>query len=717
MTSADVEPESNVDRDRPRMTANSRLPGPAAARVAADIGGTFTDVVAFDERTGGLRLGKSLSTPDALVKGIGGAVEKSGVSLADASLFVHGTTVVVNTLLERTGARTALVLTEGFRDIYEMGRGNRPDAYNLFFRKHVPLVERALCYCVRERMLANGTVHVPLDEAGVRAICDVLEAQGIEAVGILLLHSYANPAHEKRVKEIVQDRLPRVFVTASHELSQEYREFERCSTVAANAYVGPKVQSYLAGVQRHLKEGGFHGPFLVVQSSGGLTDVDHARRHCVRMLESGPAGGIIGVGALCEALGLRDAIGIDMGGTTAKAGVLYQGEVLTTSKAMVGGYAGGLPIQAAMIDIFEVGTGGGSIARAGEERSLRVGPQSAGADPGPACYGRGGVEPTVTDANLVLGRLAPGRFLGGEMKLDPGAAATSIRKYLAERLQMPVHAAAAGVLRIATAAMAGAVRTIATSRGLDAGAFDLVAYGGAGPLHAAAVMHELGMRSLIIPRAPGHFSAFGMLFSNLRVDFVRTRLAQLGSVSFDELEAVFREEESKGTEALTRAPIKLFGIVVQRALEMRYVGQEHAVVVDLPISLFQNEDRAGIKQRFDNQHALRYGTSVASQPAEIVNLRGAVTGVLRTPPLERIRTAGSLPVGSARSGERPIFFPEVDSFVGTAAYARERLLAGHRLWGPAVVEEDASTTVIPPGDELLVDEFGNLVIFNAARRV
>ncbi|MGD9925504.1 MAG: hydantoinase/oxoprolinase family protein, partial [Pseudorhodoplanes sp.] len=577
-------------------------PATRMLRIASDIGGTFTDIAAFDERTGRLHLGKTLSTPHSLLEGIKTGIRKAGVNLADADFFVHGSTIVINSLLERKGARTALILTEGFRDIYEMGRGNRPDAYNLFFTKHKPLVKRAWRFVVRERMLAGGAVRTALDEASVLEVCERLRDEDISAVGILLLHSYANPAHEIRVKQIVQEQLPGIFVTASHELSQEYREFERCSTVAANAYVGPRVTSYLDGIERELDRESFRGPFFVLQSSGGLIDIANAKKHCVRLLESGPAGGIIGVKALCDVLGLENAIGIDMGGTTAKAGVIHQGEALTTTKAMVGGYAHALPIQTSMIDIFEVGTGGGSIAYVNEAGALRVGPESAGAAPGPASYALGGVEPTVTDANLVLGRLADDRFLGGDMRLDTEAARIALISRVGKPLGLTLEAAAFGVLAIATNAMATAVRTIATSRGVDAGAFDLIAYGGAGPLLASAVMRELGMRSVIVPRAPGHFSAFGMLFADLRHDYVHTRISHLETTSFPDMEAIFEEDERRGHEALAAAGVQLESVLVQRVLEMRYVGQEHAVTVSIPSELIRKQDRDAIKERFDRQH-------------------------------------------------------------------------------------------------------------------
>src|SRR6266702_1790644 len=529
---------------RPAGRRSSQQSSPRT-RLAADIGGTFTDIVAFDEKTGRLLLGKALSTPARLVDGISHGMERAGARFAGAEAFLHGSTIAINTLLERTGAKTALLTTEGFRDVYEIGRINRPDAYNLYFRKHVPLVERALRFEVRERITAEGGIHVALDEASVHAACDRLEAAGVEAVAIMFLHSYVNPAHETRAREIVHELLPRAFVTASHELSREYREFERCSTVVANAYIGPVVGEYVRGIDERLKQSGFEGSFLLVQSTGGLYESHQARTQCVRMLESGPAAGVVGAQALCSALGLADAVAFDMGGTTAKAGVIHRGEALTTGAALIGGYAQALPVQIPMMDIFEVGTGGGSIADVDSSGALRVGPQSAGADPGPACYALGGREATVTDANLVLGRL------GADL----------------------VHAAE-GILRIAATAMSYAVKAVSTERGLDAAAFTLIAYGGAGPLHASAIAREIGMKRVIVPRAPGHFCAFGMLFSDLRYDFVRTWFTRLADASFDSIEKVYESLIAEGKKALATSGVRAEGVAVARDAELCARGPE-----------------------------------------------------------------------------------------------------------------------------------------------
>jgi N-methylhydantoinase A len=381
-----------------------------------------------------------------------------------------------------------------------------------------------------------------------------------------------------------------------------------------------------------------------------------------------------------------------------------------TGGALVGGYASGLPVQIPMIDIQEVGTGGGSIARTGLAGALRVGPESAGAAPGPVCYGLGGTEPTVTDANLILGRLGVDRFLGGEMRLDLDAAKRALDEKVAKPLGMETTAAAEGILRVATTKMAHVVRWVTTERGLDAADFALVAYGGAGPLHAAMVARELRIAKVIIPRAPGHFSAFGMLVADLRRDYVNTWFTPLAEASFPEMEKIFADMEKQGREGISHAHVTLSGVAVTRGADMRYVGQEHAVSVELPVDLFKTEDRAGIKKHFDAVHEVRYGYHAAKEPAEIVSLRSAVTGLMRKPPIERIASGDAAPAKDAFRGNRPVYFADASGYVDTPTYDRSRLVAQNRIAGPALIEEYASTTVVHPGDVLTVDAFGNLVI-------
>lgn len=683
--------------------------GGAKLRIAVDIGGTFTDMAAFDESSGKLLFGKALSTHGQLVGGIQATLDSAQIDLKDGQLFLHGSTIAINTLLERNGAKTALLITEGFRDIYEIGRVNRPDAYNLFFNKHQPLVKRSLRFEVAERLRADGSTHKALDEAAVRELARELGGLGVEAVAVLLLHSYRNPAHEQRVKQILQEEMPGAFICASHELSQEYREFERVSTAVANAYVGPRVSAYLGELESHLADKGFVGDFFVVQSTGGLFPAEHARTGCVRMLESGPAAGVIGAQAICAQLGMGDAIAFDMGGTTAKAGVISEGRPLTTGSALIGGYERALPIQIPMMDIHEVGTGGGSIARIETGNALRVGPKSAGSIPGPVAYGRGGTEPTVTDANLLLGRLDAEHFLGGELKLDFDACQRQMRERVAKPLGLEPTEAADGILRIAVTQMSHAVKAVTTERGLDAGSFTMVVYGGAGPLHASAIARELGIRKVLIPYAPGYFSAYGMLFSDLRYDYVRSVFRKLNDVSFDEIEAFYKSMEDEGRAALAQSGITPAGTVIERAADMRYVGQEHAVTVDLPMAFFESKDRSAIKQQFDELHKVRYGTSAPKEPADLVSLRVTVLGTMKKPPKYSVATGSTQPAQSALRAVKSVYFRQ-GGWADTPVYQRHLLQAGNVVVGPALVEEHASTTVIQPGDELRVDELGNLQI-------
>lgn len=676
-------------------------------RVSADVGGTFTDVAFFEHNSGILKLGKSLTTPHRLVEGVSNGLSRAGADFAEASLFLHGSTVAINTMLERTGSRTALLTTRGFRDVYEIGRINRPDAYNLFFRKHRPLVERELRLEVEERTMASGEIVRSLTEEELERVAIEVERAEVEAIAIIFLHSYRNPSNEIQAKEYFVKRFPNTFVTASHELSNEYREYERTSTVAANAYIGPRVRAYLKDMSEHIKSVGFKGSFFVVQSSGGLYGLDQASHQCVRMLESGPAAGVIATKALCDTLSLTHAIAFDMGGTTAKAGIIRDGRPLMANSVMVGGYNEGLPIQTSMIDIREVGTGGGSIAGIDRGGALYVGPRSAGAAPGPACYGLGGTEPTVTDAHLVLGRLIFDRFLGGDLKLDANAARAAIERRIAQPLGFSVEAAAEGIVRIATATMSNVVKQVTIERGLDVKDSTIVCFGGAGPLHASLVARELRIERVIVPNAPGHFSAIGMLVSDLRRDFARTVFYKLDGISFDELEQHYVAMEDEGIAEIRSASGDVRTEII-RGADMRYVGQEHAVYVEIPGEAFRSRNAGAIKQHFDRAHELNYGFANEKESAEIVSIRCAVIGALSKPSLPRHEKSLAEPGKEASLGNRRTYVN--GSWQETRSYARSGLKAGNRIVGPALVIEHASTTVAMPGDQLEVDEFGNLVI-------
>jgi N-methylhydantoinase A len=678
-------------------------------RVGVDIGGTFTDVVVFDEEQHSVALAKVLTTPAALAQGVQEGLAKAAVPLGAVSSLIHGSTIVVNAIVERRGAQTALITTQGFRDVYEIGRINRPESFNLRFRKHRPLVPRELVFEVRERMLADGTELTPLDAEAAGAVAQLLKAAGIAAVAVVFLHSYRVPEHEIHMCEILRATDAHWFVTASHELSREYREYERTSTTVANAYVGPIVSTYLGDLERRLAQRGFRGSLMIMQSNGGLQDVRTARRQCIQMMESGPAGGVVGTMAVCEVLGLEAAIAFDMGGTTAKACVIRRGAPSLSPDYFFGGYNEGLAIRIPVLDIVEVGTGGGSIAWIDEGGALHVGPRSAGAEPGPVCYGRGGTEPTITDANVVLGRLAPEQFLGGEMRLDRAAAEAALRERVAMPLGVDLERAAAGMLEIATASMADTVRHVTLEQGLDPRDFTLVAYGGGGPLHAAAVARELAIRTVIIPPAPGHFSAFGMLIADLRRDIVQTLFRQLDELDMGELEAQFQRLEAEGRQALERSGVTTDRIVFERAADMRYVGQEHTVAVSMPGTVADEAARQQIKRLFDQAHEQRYSHSAPGEAADVVSLRVSAIGRLSKPKLPEIAQGEPTPSQAAYRGSRVVIFEGLGA-LSCQVYDRTKLLAGNLMTGPAVIEEPAAVTVLGPDDTAVVNRFGQLVL-------
>lgn len=634
---------------------------------------------------------------------------KGAVRFPETTTLIHGSTVVINAVIERKGAKTALVTTKGFRDVYEIGRINRPESFNPRFRKHRPLVPREDVFEVTERMLADGSVRTPFDESEAREVARIILEEGFEAVAVLFLHSYRAPQHELRMREILLEVNPSLFVSVSHELSREYREYERTSTVAANAYVGPKVSQYLDDLERRLHDQKFAGNLMIMQSNGGLSDVELARRQCIQMMESGPAGGVVGTMALCEMLNLEAAIAFDMGGTTAKACVIRRGEPSLSPDYFIGGYNEGLAIRIPVLDIVEVGTGGGSIAFLDEGGGLHVGPKSAGAEPGPASYGRGGSEPTVTDANVILGRLSPEMFLGGEMRLDRGAAERALNDRLSKPLNVSLERAASGMLQVATSAMANAVRHVTLERGLDPRDFTLVAYGGGGPLHSASVAKELSIGKIIIPNAPGHFSALGMLMADLRRDYVQTLFERMDDLAMTELETQFKALEDEGRRALIDSGIPVDRIAFERAADMRYVGQEHAVAVRMPASVGSEEARAEVKRRFDEAHDLRYSHSAPEESADIVSLRVSAIGRLNKPEFPRIEQGAATPPANAKRGARQVIF-EGSGAVSAPVFDRAKLLAGNVIQGPAIIEEVASTTVVEPGDGVTVNEFGYLIM-------
>jgi N-methylhydantoinase A len=678
-------------------------------RIGVDIGGTFTDVTVLDPADGSVQLGKSLSTPDDLVRGIFDAIAAAGVSPRDADMVIHGSTVAINAILERKGARTALITTAGFRDVYEIGRINRPDSFNLFFRKHVPLVPRDRVFEIDERVLADGSVWKAFPHAQAERIAAQLAADDIESVAIVFVHAYGNTSHEERMYDILRRAVPDAFVTVSHQVSRERREYERTSTTAANAYVGPRVSSYLERLRERLGVDGFDGSLLIMQSSGGLFDVDTARTQCIQMLESGPAAGVVAAQHVGSELGIENVICFDMGGTTAKACVLQHGTAALSADYFVGGYNEGLVIRIPVLDIKEVGTGGGSIAWIDNTGALHVGPESAGASPGPVCYGNGGTRPTVTDAHVVLGHLSATRFNDGRITLDTDAARRAIDEHVAQPLGLSVTDAAAGIIAIANAAMANAVRAVTTERGLDPRDFTLVAYGGAGPLHAVDVARELAIERVIVPASPGHFSAHGMQNADIRREYAQSIIRPLSRATFPEIQDLCETLRSTAERWISGIRVRPTGVTFAYAVDVRYVGQEHPVTVPWDIQATADETVQTVKTAFDVAHLQRYSHNAPEERAEVVTVRASVIGTLPKPvPMD-------VPAGSSQPPTDAVVERRWASFDRTVAtesdvFDRGRLLVGNRLQGPAMVEEGGSATCVPAGSAVRVAEHGHLLI-------
>lgn len=678
-------------------------------RVAVDIGGTFTDLVVFDEKTGTTFEAKASTTPANFAKGVLDAIRASEVSPEAIGFLVHGTTVVINAITQRAGVATALVTTAGFRDALAIGRGNRPDMYNLKFHKPEPFVPRRLRFEVRERVTADGTVSTPIHLCDLDAVATECRRQGVEAVALCFLHSYAHPEHERQAAAYLRDLLPGVTISTSSEITKEWREYERSSTVVLNAYVQPILDRYLANLEEDLRALKVPGRLFAMLSNGGTAAFASARRQPIQLVESGPAGGIIGAALVGEQIGEPNVISLDVGGTTAKCSLIEGGEV-----KIAGDYrlewtplSPGYPVRIPVVDIVEIGAGGGSIAWFDEGGALRVGPRSAGADPGPACYGRGGTEPTVTDAMLIAGVLEPASFLGGRLVVDVVPARKAYEP-IALRLGVSVEAAAAGVTRLVNEATIDALKLISVRRGYDPRDFSLVAFGGGGPMHAAALAAELGVKRVVIPPFPGTFSAWGMLMTRPRVDLTRTRVTRLDAVGPGEIEAVFRELEDEASSRLIDQGFARAQIAEhRRSLDMRYHGQEHTVRV--PVAENQPVAYATLAEAFHALHRRSYTFALEGTPVEIVNFRTISTVEMPRPTMDWVRLGGSGAAGQARNGSRRVDFGD-GGLQEAAIFARTSLPAGFAAAGPAIVEEASATTVVLPGQLFAVDRFGNLVI-------
>jgi N-methylhydantoinase A len=674
--------------------------------VAVDIGGTFTDLVAFDRATNRVLYTKSPTTYDNFSDGILACFEKVALSPRDVQLVNHGTTLVINAIVQRRGAKAALVTSAGFRDILEIARGNRPNPFDLTYRRDEPLIPRERRYDLRERMDAQGGVVDALDIAQLTGLARTFEADGIEAVAICFLHAYVNPEHERIAAETLRALLPNVFVTYSTELSREWYEYERTSTVAANAFVGPQVTKYVRGIDRELRSRGFDGTLYMMGSNGGVLSVERTCRQPIALVESGPIGGCIGAGVYAEALGYENVIALDMGGTTAKCALVENGRYSVDSVYYAAGYVQGFPIKSPVIDIVEVGSGGGSIAWLDAQQRLHVGPQSAGSTPGPVCYGRGGTEPTVTDANLVLGRINAEHFLGGELTLDVPAARRAIEERIAKPLEYRdadgLVRMADGIIAIATVVMAGAIRRISVEHGRDPREFVLFAYGGGGPLHASALARELAIPTVVIPPEPGTFSATGMLLADARLDESTTFVGPLDEATAATIEGAFAGMERAAAAALL-AEFGVAGTRFDRFAEMRYRGQRHNIKVPIPPS----NDVAAIRTAFERDYRRRYGHADAHAPAEFQALHLSAFARLDRPHIERLPRAATQ---ATPAETRPVYFAPAGGMLETTVYDRYALPLGFRGAGPAVLEEYGSTTVVWPGDTFTIGTLGEIRI-------
>jgi N-methylhydantoinase A len=669
--------------------------------VAIDIGGTFTDLVGFDDKAGKFVEAKSLTTPHELTQGILDCIRKSGLDAAAIAELIHGSTTAINTLIERKGAKTGLIVTRGTRDVYIVGRGNRPEAYNLFFHRHQPLVPRHLSREVEERVMSSGEVYRPLNKASITEACRALAAEGVEAVAVCLLHAYANPEHERIAGQMVREALPHAYLSLSHEILREYREFERMSTTVVNAYIGPKVGGYVKSLSASLAGVGFAGNLSIMRSNGGVMTPEVATERPVAMMESGPVGGIIASARVGEKLGFKNVISFDMGGTTAKASLVRDGEPTLAPGYYVGGYASGHPVMLPMIDVVEVGAGGGSIAWTDDVGALKVGPQSAGADPGPICYRGGGTEPTITDANVVLGRLDPHNFLGGQMVLDADGARAGIEQKVGKPMTMGTVEAAQAIVQIAISKMSLAVREVSVEKGYDPRDFALVASGGAGPLHVCAIARELHIPKVIVPLFPSHFSALGMLLADERHDFIRTFYCDLASLDFAALTIVHDEMADEAKKSLRHAANAEFQI----ELDLRYVGQEFTLSVPVTRDALKRGDRQKIRAAFDALYQHRYAHHSPDEPVEMVNIR--LAGIGKRTKLTFPKLASKT---TAKPKRRDVYLDDPNKPASCPIYQRSTLGAGARIVGPALIEEHGTTTVLFKGDTLSVARSGELLI-------
>ena len=673
----------------------------AGYMVGIDVGGTFTDFVSYDPQTKAVEVWKNPSTPkdpnDGILTGLA-KFEAPG----DINNIRLGTTVATNAILERKGATVGYVTTAGFKDIPFIQRGNRRSHYDITWIKPKPLVKRRHCYEISERVMANGEVEVPLDEAGVREMAKKIKQEGeIEALSVNFLFSYVRPDHERRVKEILAEELPDIPVSISYDVLPKWKEYERASTTIADAYIKPTVSKQVRNIRQRFADNGITDHIVVIKSNGGEMSLEAAENSPIQMTVSGPTGGVIAGKHIAGLVGIDHLVTIDMGGTSTDTSTIVGGQENFTTDYEI---EFGIPIQIPMIDIRTIGAGGGSIAWIDKGGMLRVGPESAGADPGPACYGTGGTKATVTDANLVLGRINPDNFLGGEMKLDKSAAEKAVQAVAGE-LGRSAGETALAVIQIANNNMVGALRSVLIERGLDPRDFSLLGFGGAGPLHIADLMNDAGIPSGIVPNYPGQFSAFGFILTDARVDTQRT--VQMTSKRFDQ------ERATEVMQSLIDTGIgdlkgQGYGknVEIHRSLEMRYLGQNYELEIPISFDSFTDETTPQLWQAFHDMHEARFGFNIPREVIEVITVKATTVSLTEKPEFATIGdSAGSAAEAVAR---REVTFE--GGRHDTPIYDRADLRAGHRIAGPAIVEEAASVTVLRPDQNLRVDAYGNLLI-------
>jgi N-methylhydantoinase A len=682
-----------------------------AWRIGVDAGGTFCDVCLFDDASGRMDVWKVSSTPDdpsrGIAQGVAEGSERSFVASADIGYFGHGTTVGTNALIQHRGVATGLITTDGFRDLLEIGRQKRPDLYDLQADKPPVLVARDLRLEVPERIRHDGSVETVLDEQAVREAARVLRAAGVRSVAICFLYGFVRPEHEQAAKRIVAEEFPEAFACASHEVAPEFREFERLSTAVVNAYLGPVMQGYIERLADRLRELGLAVPPHLTQSNGGVIGFAQAAALPVRTVLSGPATGVVAAQAVGRMAGIAEIITFDMGGTSSDVALLQGGVCRLAGEAVVHGY----PIKAPMLDIHTVGAGGGSIAYVDSGGLLKVGPRSAGAMPGPVCYGRGNTEPTVTDANVVLQTLNPTHLLGGRMPVRQDLARAAIAG-LADRLGLDAMATAQGIVSVVTANMARAIRVISVQRGYDPRDYTLMAFGGAGPLHAARLARELEISRVLVPRNPGILCAMGLLLTDLRADFAATKLLTLGQAALAPMAEIFsgllaRAEDWFATEHID-APARK----IARTVDMRYAGQNYELSVAVPDGEVTAATLEILAEGFAAAHQRMYGFTAADEAVQFVTFRVEASGLVRKAEFRAHEDRG--PDGSAAIvGRREVWLPEAGGFVECPVYARDLLHAGNRIAGPAIVEQMDTTTVVLPGMMARVEPYLNLILESA----